>query len=190
MKERKIGIFGGSFNPIHIAHINLIKAILSKNIIDELWIMPCKKHAFSKSLASSKDRINMINLAINSINNAKICKIELKLKGKSYMINTIKKLKSLYNYKFYLIVGSDITHEITKWHNYKGLFKETEFIIFKRPGYSIKKVKNMKIYYIVKKHVGSISSTQIRENIKQGKSLKNLLPSNIQEHINKKGLYK
>ena len=98
--------------------------------------MPCKKHAFNKNLADANDRLNMIKLAIKSIKRARICKIELKSKGKNYTIDTLKKLKSKYKHEFFLVNGSDIFYEIKKWHKYKQLLKEAEFIIFKRKGFS------------------------------------------------------
>ncbi|MGV8151678.1 MAG: nicotinate (nicotinamide) nucleotide adenylyltransferase, partial [Candidatus Nanoarchaeia archaeon] len=138
---KKIALFGGSFNPIHNQHINLIKKLSISNVVDEIWIIPCKKHAFAKHFAPVKDRLNMIKLGIKDIPKTKICKIELNSKITNYTINTIKKLKTRYpKNEFFWVIGSDILYEITKWNNYQELLNETQFIVFIRKGYAIKKV--------------------------------------------------
>lgn len=190
MKSMRIGIFGGSFNPIHKDHIKEIKSVLKKELVDEVWITPCKRHPFDKSLVKWKHRLNMIRLAIKNMGKVKICAIELKSRGKSYTINTLRKLKRKYPHKFFLIVGSDIPYEIKRWHRYKPLLKEAEFIMFKRKGYPIRKVAGMKIAYLITKNAADISSTAIREKAKCGKSLKNLVPSPVEKYIIKEGLYK
>jgi nicotinate-nucleotide adenylyltransferase len=186
----KIGLFGGSFNPIQNRHISIIKQLLNKKIIDRVRIITCKKHAFNKSLLSEKHRIKMIKLAIKGIKNVKICDIELKSKTKNYTLKTIKKLKSKYGHEFFLIIGSDILHEIEKWYKYKELLKEIEFIVIKRKNYKIKKIPRLKIESLIKTNVSSISATEIRKRIKKGKSLKNLVPDYIIKYIKKKSLYK
>jgi len=184
----KVGIFGGSFNPIQNSHLKLIKSILSKNLIDEIWIVPCKKHAFKGYITNDKHRVEMIKLAIKDPR-VNICDVELKSDNVNYTIDTIKKLKEKNDYEFFWIAGSDILHEIKRWHNYKELFNEIKFIIFERKDYSIIDVSGMKII-IINETSNTISSTEIRNNIKLGKSLKNLIPLNVEEYIKKKGLYK
>ena len=187
----EVGILGGSFNPIHSNHIKIIRIILNKNLADEAWLVPCKKHAFDKELASVKDRLAMIKLAIKGIKRARICCIELKCQGKNYTIDTIRKLKARHKkYKFFLVIGSDILHEIKKWHNYRQLLRETEFIVLKRDGYRIKKVEGMRIKAIIGKGDSKISSTKIREKIKDGRSIKSLVPKSVEKFIKERGLYK
>ena len=188
-QTKKIALFGGSFNPIHNRHIQIIKEISKRKIVDEVWILPCKNHAFAKKFAPAIDRVKMIKLGIKEIKSTKICDIELKSHGKSYMINTIKKLKAKYPHKFFLVAGSDILYEIKKWHKYKELLKEVEFVILKRLGYAFKEVPGLKIYKKITSQPNNISSTDIREKVKKSKSLKKLMPLSIIEYIKKKGLY-
>lgn len=186
----KIGILGGSFNPIHNSHIKIIKTLLKKSLVDEIWLIPCKKHAFNKELASAKDRIAMIKLAIKYIPNAKICRIELKSKGKNYTIGTIRKLKRKHKkFKFFFVAGSDILCEIKKWRSYKQLLSEIEFIVPKRKNYKIKKVKGMRIKAIINAN-NRISSTEIRGRMREGKSIKNLVPKDVEKFIKERRLYK
>jgi nicotinate-nucleotide adenylyltransferase len=186
----KIGLFGGSFNPIHNNHLDIIKYLINKKIVDEVWIIPCKKHAFNKALINPKDRVNMINLAIKKLKNVKVCDIELKSRGKNYTIKTIRKLKSKYPYNFYLISGSDFFWEIDRWYKVEDLIKEINFIIFKRVNYPIKKIKGLTVYKIVNLAGRNISSTEIRKKIKQEKSIKRLVPIKVEEYIKKNKLYK
>jgi len=149
-KNKKIALFGGSFNPIHNDHIKIIKELLKKGLVDEVWIMPCNKHAFNKELASGKNRVEMIKLAIKNIKKVRVCYIELKSTGKNYTLNTLRKLRARYPYEFILMVGADILHEIKKWHNYRKLLDETSFIVFGRKSYPVKKIKGLKIFYLIK----------------------------------------
>jgi nicotinate-nucleotide adenylyltransferase len=186
----KIGLFGGSFNPIHNEHIKIVKYTLEKKLVDELWIMPCKIHAFAKNLASEKDRVRMIELAIKNLGNVKICDVELKSNGINYTSDTIKTLKNQYNHQFYFIIGFDILKEIHRWYKHKQLFNEVEFIAFKRKNYSFKKVPEMKIPYLIDWKEKSISSTLAREKVHEGKSLNNLVPEAVSEYISKNNLYR
>lgn len=168
----KIGLFGGSFNPIHNDHLMLMNELLEKNAIDEIWIIPCKNHVFKKKFESANHRLNMIGLGIKEkgIKKVKINKIELESKGKNYTINTIRKLKRKYSHEFFFIVGSDILEEITTWHKYKEFLREINLIVFKRQ----------------KK---GISSTKVRENIKKQGSIRGLVPKLVSEYIIKNKLY-
>lgn len=168
----RVGLFGGSFNPIHEGHLKVIKEILNKEIADELWIVPCKNHALNKCLESSKHRLNMLKLAVKNIRKVKIKDIEIKSKGKNYTINTVKRLKKMYKqHNFILIVGSDIIAEIVKWYKYKELLGEIDMFVLKRQS-------------------GDISSTKIRNNLKNRTSIKNLVPPEVNRYINQRGLYK
>lgn len=189
MKTKKIALFGGSFNPIHNQHIRIIKEVLSKTTMDQVWIIPSKNHPFNKQQAPAKDRIKMIRLGVKTNPKVKINKIELKSEQTNYTLRIIKKLKAKYKHKFYWIIGSDILYEIKKWHRYNELLNEVEFIVIKRKDYPIKKIAGMKMIEI-QTNSNSIASSGIRKNISQNKSLKDMVPSSIQNYIEKKGLYK
>jgi nicotinate-nucleotide adenylyltransferase len=186
----KIGLFGGSFNPIHNAHLEIINKILDKKIVDKIWIIPCNKHAFGKNLEKNWHRVNMINLAIKNNPKIKLDRTELNSNSKSYTIKTLKKLKKKYNHEFFLIVGSDILIEIKKWYDSKSLLKETKFIIIKRRDYSLKEIKGLKIYKTLIKKLSNISSSIIRKNILENKSIKKMVLKKVENYIIKNNLYK
>lgn len=186
----KIGLFGGSFNPIHNAHLKIINELLNKKIVDEIWITPCKKHPLDKDLESEKDRVSMIESTIKNLPKVKINKIELNSKGKSYTIKTLNKLKEKYSHDFFLIIGSDILYEIKGWYDYKSLLKKIEFIIIERRDFPIKRIKDMKIRNILRENPSGISSSIIRKKILQNKFLKEIIPKDVEDYIIKNKLYK
>lgn len=184
----KIGLFGGSFNPIHNDHTRIIKYLVGKKIIDQVWIIPCKNHVFNKDLLPVKERVKMIKLAIKKIKRVKINTIELETTGKSYAINTIRKLKKISpQHNFFFIAGSDILHEIKRWHKYEDILKEIDFIIFKRVGYDVKNIRGLNITHLIEEKPSSISSSEIREKIEGERSLKNFIPFSVYDYlVNKK----
>jgi len=189
VKKIRVGLFGGSFNPIHNAHITVIKKILDEHVVNEMWTIPCKDHPFSKSLAPAKDRLEMIVKATRDLPQVKVSRIEMDREGKSYTLDTIRELKKKYNHTFYFLIGGDILSELHKWHDYKELLKETEFIVFKRPGYRLEDVPGLKICHVVES-VSDISSTQIREQVQRGEPIDVMVPAGVEKYIRKHGLYR
>ncbi|MFH1248629.1 MAG: nicotinate (nicotinamide) nucleotide adenylyltransferase [archaeon] len=186
----RVGLFGGSFNPIHNEHLRMLRYILDRNIADEVWVMPCKMHAFNKDLIPPNDRVKMIKLAIKDIPNTRVCMAEINSEGKNYTADTIKRLKAKYKHDFRFIIGFDILTQIEKWYKHTQLFKETEFIVFRRKGYHFKKIKGMKIASVIEWKEKKISSTMIRERIKNKKSITRMVPSIIADYIGKNKLYR
>jgi len=189
---KNVGLFGGSFNPIHRGHLENIRKALE--IVDEVWIIPCGKHAFMKELVDAKDRIKMIKSSLKELGKEekkriKINSIELNKEGKSYTTETLRELMNRYQHKFYLIIGTDLLKDINKWKSYEELTKITEFIIIKRGGYKMINTGKMKIFKELKCETRRISSTEVRKRIKKGMFVKDLLPREIEEYIKKKGLY-
>ena len=185
----KIGIFGGSFNPIHNQHVGMMEHVLEKGFVDKIWIIPCKNHAFDKSLVRGKQRIEMINLAIRGISNVEVCDIELKSEGINYTFDTITKLKEKYNHEFYLIVGTDILHEIKKWYRYNELLDLVKFVVVKRPNYPVINIPGLKIHGKIIEPI-ILSSTLVREKVKKGESLKKLVSLEVEQYIKENRLYR
>ncbi len=184
----KVGIIGGSFNPIHNCHLDLARYVIKHKFVDEVWIMPCKIHPLNKSIIPENFRVDMINLAIKDLAHVKLCDIELKKKHTSYTYGTLRELKQLYDNDFYLIMGADLLKQLDKWKGYEQLKEEAKFIVFSRPGYVLRN-PGLNIARLVEYAVGDISSTDIRERIKQGRSIEDLIPKVVAEYILKFGLY-
>ena len=187
----KIGLFGGSFNPVHYGHLEISKKALK--YVDEVWIMPCCNHPFRKNNISFHHRYKMIEIALKELGNEKIkvSDFEYKKNKKSETINTLKKLANEYpDYDFIWILGSDVLSEIKKWKNYDELMRKAVFLIVERPGFDMKNIpSNLK--YIGNMNIKTaISSTKIREKIKNSENVNNLLPNGVINYIKKNELYK
>ena len=192
MTNKKIALFGGSFNPIHNHHLKMANSVLEKKVAKEVWMIPTKNHPFNKSLAPAQDRINMINLAVNNPN-IKVNTTEIESNETNYTIRTIKKLKSQYpqDHEFYWIVGADVLHNMhLEWYGIEELLEETPFIIFNRKGYSMQKVPDMKVKQIIEIATDDESSSHARYLASQNKSLKDIVPLSVEEYIQQKGLYR
>ena len=184
----KIGLFGGSFNPVHNRHIEIVNFLINKKIVDNVWIIPCGNHAFDKKLLDAKHRIEMISLSFKD-RRVKIDKTEISSKEKSYTIETIRKIKNKFpKYKFYFIIGSDILKSFDKWYKSKELASEIEFILFERRGHTTNP-RHLKIYKKVKENISNISSTKIRNLIKQKGNVSNNVPKEVEDYILKNKLY-
>ncbi|MGN1344794.1 MAG: nicotinate (nicotinamide) nucleotide adenylyltransferase [Traorella sp.] len=160
MSVMKVGLLGGSFDPIHKGHLELAKAIL-KDGCQEIWFLPCLSSPLKeRSLSKYEDRLKMIQLAIKPYKKMKICEIEKELPSPSYTINTLKELTRRYNYEFLFYIGFDQANQLHLWKDIEECMKLAEFRIFERGDeklachYSLKQVKFKPM---------DISSTQIRK---------------------------
>jgi len=133
----KIGIIGGTFNPIHFGHLRTVQEVYQHFNLEKIYFIPSAipPHKDNINIASPKDRENMVRLAILNYPNFDISDIEIIRKGKSYTIETILELKKVFpsNVKFFFIIGIDAFLEIDTWKSYKQLFDHVSFIVMTRP---------------------------------------------------------
>ncbi len=192
MKNKIIGLLGGSFNPIQNDHIRIALETIEKKLVDEVWLVPAKLHPFEKNLISPNLRLNMIKLAIKSYPKIKLCDIELneETSQKSFTTQTLKRLKNENpSLKFIFIIGSDNLSSIEKWNDFEYLKDNIEFIIHERKGYKIPEKLSIIVTSIIKDNISDISSSLVRTNISQGKSIKNLVSPQVEEYMRLEGLY-
>ncbi len=165
-----IGIFGGSFDPPHVCHTLMAISMLALEPIDELWIIPCANHPFSKKLSAFSHRLKMCELAFSSFSSQiKIVPIEGHLPGPSYTVQTLKTIKEYRaNIKLSLALGSDLLQQIPRWHEPALLSKLCNLVVFLRARSPIKELpQNVKIAKIYGDYVlPDIRSTHIREKLK------------------------
>ena len=190
-------IFGGTFNPIHKGHYQMLEALEKDSLFDEIFIMPDKipPHKVCDFLAQDNVRIDMCKIAEKDFKKAKLCLIEFEREGKSYSYDTILLLQEKFPLKkFAFVCGGDMLVTLDEWYNYKELIKLLPFIVFNRADIDkdlfIKKQKeleNMGAKIIVKNdEIIDISSTQIRNNFN---NLKEYLPENIYSYLKKGRIY-
>lgn len=183
---KKIAIYGGSFDPIHVGHLTTALYVKATQDVDEVWFEPVYKHPSGKQLQTSfHDRINMASDAILDFHFwARVMWHEEKnLSGKT--IDLIRYLKATYpteNYKFKLIVGSDVIYSLDQWKEWDEINEMVEVIVINRPGFPSGKA--------VGPVQSSISSTTIREKLFMGDDVKDLLPTRVLDYVTKNGLYK
>jgi len=187
----KIGILGGTFNPIHIGHLILAEEAREKLGLDKIIFVPTylPPHKDSSDIASAKERYTMIKLAIKTNKYFSVSDVEIKRDGRSYTIDTIKEFRKRYpNDELYFITGSDLLKYLDEWKDLNEIIKMVKFVVATRPGYPLEKIPG----YIstVAIRAVDVSAFEIRKAIKEETSFRYLLPERVFNYINKKKLYR
>ena len=189
---REVGIFGGTFDPIHFGHINLIIEMLEKSSLSEILICPTflSPHKVDKPpLIKALHRLEMTKVSVEDIPNVSVSDIEIKRKGISYTIDTLKVLKkSLKNIR--LIIAEDSLLSFDKWKDYEEILKIAPLLIGCRANFEPLKVpKGIINKNFIRTKQFEITSTCIRERLKKNLYVKHLLPSKVLDYIIENGLY-
>ncbi len=186
-----IGLFFGSFNPIHTGHLIIATHILNYYNLNEIWIVVSPQNPFKNSLnlLNEHHRLNLIKTAIEGESHIKVSNIEFKLPRPSYTIDTLQYLIEKYpNNTFSIILGSDGLQNLTQWKNYKLILKMSSLYVYLRPQFEIKPLEGAKIIEIKSPQL-HISSTHIRKLIGEKKNFRYLVPDSVKEEIEKNGYY-
>jgi nicotinate-nucleotide adenylyltransferase len=194
-RARKIGILGGTFDPIHMGHLVLAEQLKEKIKLDHVIFVPCLRspHKTRQKLSPAKDRFCMTQLAVEGNSSFSVSDIELKRKGLSYTIDTLRELKGLYpNSQIYFLTGSDVVNEINRWKDPEQVYRLAKVVIAARPGFDEFDPRNhFAGKSIIVKITGvDVSSSQIRERVKRGRSIEYLVPLKVGEYIKKRKLYR
>lgn len=190
-KNRKqIGILGGNFNPIHNAHLIVADQVRQQLGLDKVFLMPeyLPPHVDTKSTIDEKHRLEMVKLAIDSVEGLDVETLELERKGVSYTYDTMKLLiEKNPDVDYYFIIGADMVDYLPKWHKIDELVKMVQFVGVQRLKY---KAGTSYPLIWVDVPLMDISSSMIRQFIKSKRQPNYLLPKAVLEYINKEGLYK
>lgn len=186
----KIGIIGGTFNPPHIGHLIIAEHVRDQLGLEKILFMPSHTppHKKQKKTIDPKHRIAMLEKTVSQNNQFEIDLSEIKRKGKSYTYDTIKALKEVYpDTEFYFIVGADMVEDLPNWHNIDELVSLVQFVAVNRPGYQVSSS-----YPVIMVDVPDIdiSSSDIRQKVNDGCSIKYLVTSETEKYIESEGLYK
>jgi len=199
---RKIGILGGSFDPVHNGHIGLAVDAKEQMNLDEVLMIPAKLQPFKldKKMVSGEQRLEMIKLAVADLPGLTPCDYELQQEEISYTYKTLKAISEMEGpeTEVYFLTGTDSLLQIHRWKNAEELLHNYNFIVGSRPGYKdkelaeciefLKKEYNTNVVRVNNNQL-NISSTDIREKLKSGQGLNGLVPEVVERYIIEHGLY-
>lgn len=188
----KIGLYFGSFNPVHIGHLVIANHAINETDLNQVWFMVSPQNPFkqSASLLNENHRLHLIKAAIEGENNLRASNVEFNLPKPSYTVDTLAYLKEKYPaHEFSILMGSDGFENLDKWKNYKVIAGNHKIYIYKRPGFEIKQTHGANIH-ILDAPLLEISSTRIRELIKDKKSIRFLVADAVKEEIELAGYYR
>jgi nicotinate-nucleotide adenylyltransferase len=185
----RIGILGGSFNPIHNGHIQIALTVKEKLHLDKIWIMPTGRHPLKQQvdLLDAELRIELIQKAIAKLSDLELSFADLDSSKPCYTDELIQKLqKENPGNQFFFIMGADNVPQLPQWHNWKWLIDHVQLVAVNRPDTDFEEIIKLdyasKIIFITITPI-PISSTTIRERVKQGKSITKLVPLNIEKDV-------
>jgi len=192
---KKVGLFFGSFNPIHIGHLIIANHLVEHTDLDELWfiVTPHNPHKEKKTLLKDHHRLTMVRLAIENYPKLKASNIEFDLPKPNYTINTLTVLQEKYpNHSFYLLMGQDNLAGFRKWKNNESILDYYHIYVY--PRITDKKIPSDLLNHphikMVEAPIIEISATQIRKDIKNGKNVRPLLPPEVYKYIEEMNFYR
>lgn len=195
MSEKdRIGLFGGTFDPVHKGHVSIARSFLNSGFIDQLWVLltPYPPHKEEVQQTDYDIRLRMVKAAFEGIDHVSILTIENELPKPSYSIQTIRHLKSIHpDLSFQLCIGEDSLKNFHKWKDYELILKECELLVAQRPGVQIDNVnkKILQSTHFIEHAPFDISSTEIKERIKKGHKQLQGIPDKVLKIIEKEHLY-
>ena len=188
----KIGLYFGSFNPVHAGHLIIANHILNETALDKVWFIVSPQNPFkqSNSLLDKYHRLHLLKTATEEDSRIKISDIEFSLPKPSYTVITLAHLREKYpEDQFSVIMGSDSFQNLHKWKNYEAIINDHPIYIYKRAGFEINNHINARITELDAPLL-QISATHIRKLIKEGKSIRYMVPESVREEIERGGYYK
>jgi nicotinate-nucleotide adenylyltransferase len=191
----KIGLYFGTFNPIHVGHLIIANHMAEHAGLDQVWMVVTPHNPLKKksTLLDDYHRLQMVYLATEGYPKIKPSDIEFKLPQPNYTVTTLVHLEEKYpNHEFSLIMGEDNLKSLHKWKNYEAILAHHEIYVYPRISTEAEnlELKNHPKIHLIDAPVVEISSTFIRENIKSGKNVRPLIPSKVWEYIDHNLFYK
>jgi len=190
MKNKKIGFWGGCFNPPSYAHINLAKDILQDLELDQIFFVPVGDYYAKAGLEKAIHRYNMLKIATKEINKLEVERIEIDSTKKLFAKDAFEILTDKYsNHNIYFIMGADNFIEMPKWKAYDKIIKKYNYIVVQRPNFNVN-INDKNIIYYKPYNAKDMNSTYIRKLLEEGKDITNYINKDVYEYILKNNLYK
>ena len=219
MEERRVAAFGGTFDPVHNGHIAVVRAIVRNFLLDQLLIIPANRppHKHSSAIADAYHRFTMAVLASLDEPHVLVSTIEIETPDRPYTFETIERLQRSLKpgTRFFFVIGADSFEEINTWREPEHLFARANFIVVTRPGYDAgsshldERIRSTVIdlrgrtgkpeiggeldeyhIYLTSYLNTGVSSTEIRQRVRDGKSIEGLVPPRVADYIRKYELYR
>ncbi|WP_027471696.1 nicotinate (nicotinamide) nucleotide adenylyltransferase [Saccharicrinis fermentans] len=190
--DKNIGLYFGSFNPVHVGHLALANFIVENTSLDEIWfiVSPQNPYKNATELCNASHRVNMLRLSISQYTKFKVCDIELKLATPSYTYATMRELRKTHpEHRFTIIIGSDNLPHLRRWKNAEEIITHHSFIVYPRPLHPINPQDLSDQIQVFKAPVFDIDSTSIRKGIRNGKDYRFLVPQEVFQYITDNHLF-
>jgi len=192
MPDKRIGLFGGSFDPIHVGHLKMAERAAKQLGLERVFFIPNAVSPLKSSppVASGRDRLAMIRAAIRGRPRFKALDLEIRRGGTSYTFDTVAALAGGTSAKLYFLIGADALSDLARWHRAEELARRVTFAVFRRPGSpGIRPPGWVGEWVEVRGPLNDVSSTEIRERIRQGKPIRRLVPDAAAALLRKRRLY-
>lgn len=186
----RLGIYGGTFDPIHLGHLIIARDVLEQSNLDLILFVPCGQspHKMDRESASARDRWNMLQRAIKNEPKFWASRIEIERKGPSYAVDTVEQIAGQFPAaELFWILGADQVGKLHTWERFSELKKKVKFIVAARPGEKAKKRKGL--IYLPRPRFLDISATEIRTRVQHQLPIHHLVPRSVSEYIAGKELY-
>ncbi|MFT4686208.1 MAG: nicotinate-nucleotide adenylyltransferase [Neolewinella sp.] len=190
---RKTGLFFGSFNPVHVGHMIIANYMLTRTELDEVWLVVSPQNPFKKagSLARDHDRLYLVKLAIGDTPGLRASNVEFDMPKPSYTIDTLAVLREKYpDRAFSLIMGGDNLSTLPKWKNVDILLRDYDIHVYNRPGCELGELAEHSRVTLHDAPLMHLSATYIRKAIKEGVSIRYLVPDAVARELEAGGMYK
>ena len=188
----KIGLFFGSFNPIHTGHLIIASHILNETKLDKIWLVvsPVNPFKINSDLLDERARLSLVTTAIQNDERIAASDVEFQLSKPSFTINTLLFLKNAHpGHEFSIVMGSDNFRDLDKWKDYEDIIANYKILIYLRTGFEVKNKFNADAE-VLNAPILDISSTEIRRLIEKGKSIRYLVPEMVRKEIEEKEYYR
>ncbi len=189
----KIGLYFGTFNPVHIGHLAIANYMVEYRDIDQLWFVVSPQNPLKKknNLLDDYQRLEMVHRAVENDDRMRVSNVEFKMPKPSYTSDTLAYLKDQYpNYRFRILMGSDNLQNFHKWKNYETILENYGIMVYPRPNFDASQIKQHKNITITDAPLMEISSTFIRQALKNDKDVRHFLPLKTWEYLDEMGFYR
>ncbi len=185
----KIAVFGGTFDPPHVGHLHIAKALIEKMLVDEVWFVPVWQHPLGKSVQHTHHRLEMLKVMIKDQPQMRLELFEIEQGGVSYTYRTMKALQVAHpEHELVFVMGSDNLQSFSKWYEYQALSADFEILVYPRAGYELEpRYPHMQPLYTFP--MVATSSTEVRTLASEGKAIDQLVVPAVARYIKEHSLY-